>query len=90
MANLHVNGSAAESIIATTLPGSTAIEVDGENNSMFDSSNAEALARRLDQWLATTSGNEPRDRSGSDGFDGSDGSEDSDGSAFSGARRPRR
>ncbi|MFM8861076.1 MAG: amino acid adenylation domain-containing protein [Acidimicrobiia bacterium] len=90
VANLHVNGSAAESIVATTFPGSTAIEVGGNHNSMFDSSNAEALVRRLDQWLATTSGNEPRDRSGSDGFDGSDGSEDSDGSAFSGARRPRR
>ena len=62
VANFHVAGSVSESVVASALPGSTAIEVGGHHNTMFNEPYSATLVAHLADWLADADPSSP-DRS---------------------------
>ncbi|MBU3701261.1 MAG: AMP-binding protein, partial [Acidimicrobiia bacterium] len=54
VANFHVTGSVAATVVTSVLPGSTAIEVGGDHNSMFDREHVASLTTRMNDWIRWT------------------------------------
>lgn len=64
VANFHVAGSVSESVVASALPGSTAIEVGGHHNTMFNEPHSATLVAHLADWLADVDPASPDRRKG--------------------------